>query len=230
MPRLPRKSFRLGNRLDELKNMADLLRAELQTQFKDVIQNPRRLSTLLEEKSPWLGEQVRKEILTAASNLSDPFLVGMGLKVLKMSEDSIEVGLPQRWKNSEGSGAIHVGALCTAAEFTSRVYWERHLSPTWCESRVVNIQANFLRPALRDTKAVYHVGDTEREALLFQVRSEKSINFESLVAVYDSEKQLISEVTIEWNFRRKQTIGVSKQSVDDPDDEITDKKNAKKKQ
>jgi acyl-coenzyme A thioesterase PaaI-like protein len=187
---------RMANKVDELKAMT-----------QQILQNPRRLSTLLEQKSPWLGEQVRKELLSAASNFSDPFLVGMGLQISKMTEDDLEIQLPQRWKNSAGGGAIHVGALCTAAEFASRVYWERHLSPSWCESRVVNLQCLFLRAAQRDTKIVYHVGDAEREALLFRIRSEDSVNFESLVAIYDDEEQLICEATIEWNFRRKNTLG-----------------------
>jgi acyl-coenzyme A thioesterase PaaI-like protein len=187
---------KMANKVEELKAIT-----------QQILQNPRRLSTLLEEKSPWLGEQVRKELLSAASNFSDPFLVGMGLQIEKMNEDGLEVRLPQRWKNSAGGGFVHIGALCAAAEFTSRVYWERHLNPAGCESRVVNLQCHFLRAAQNSIKIIYHIGDAEREALLFRVRNEESVSFESLVVIYDDEEQLICEATIDWNFRRKNILG-----------------------
>ena len=92
----------------ELKKQLEKMLPEIR-QFAE---NPKRLGAWLEEHSPWLG----REVLGAVSNLSDPYLAGMGLHVDLLNETRAEVTLPERWRNRAEGHVIHVGALLTAAE------------------------------------------------------------------------------------------------------------------
>src|SRR4051812_18239286 len=109
--------------LSNIKEFADQLK-EILPELKSYVENPKRLGAWLEEHNPWLSRQ----LLGAVSNISDPYLAGMGLTIQQLSETRTEVLLPDRWKNRAEGGVVHVGALTTAAEYASRIYWERVLN------------------------------------------------------------------------------------------------------
>jgi acyl-coenzyme A thioesterase PaaI-like protein len=166
--------------------------------WKTYVENPRLVSGWLEQHSPRLS----RALLSAASNFSDPHLVGMGLQVRKLTDETVEVSLPRRWKNQAGAGKVHIGALATLAEMASRVFWERHLDPLLNNLRVSEINARFLRETERDTRAVLRLSEAERETILFRLRSENDISIENEISIYDEREQLIAEVVVHWQFTR----------------------------
>lgn len=193
MPIMPRTPL-FSDKLLELKELAQSLSAGLQTQVQDLLNNPRKVTALLEEKSPRLS----RELLSVASNITDPFVVGMGLQITKLQDDLVEVSLPQRWKNLAEGGEFHTGALCTLAEFTSKVYWSRHAASS--HKRVQKIEAQILQPARGNLIARYSLSSSEREGFLFKLRTERAPIIDSLIKIYDSQEKLIAEVTIDWQF------------------------------
>ena len=204
MPIMPRKPG-FSDKLHELKQLAQTLGSSLQTQLQDIIDNPQKLGAMIEEKSPRLS----RELLSVASNITDPFVIGMGLHISKLEEDLVEVTLPQRWKNLAEGGEFHTGALCTLAEFTSKVYWDRHLSAMAARRRVRRIEAQILQVARGNLIARYSLSSAEREAFLFKLRTEQEPILDALVKVYDSQEKLIAEVTIDWQFAAQLALGSS---------------------
>ena len=187
------------------------MRSRLNDLLKNVLQNPRQLGDLLEEQVPWLNETVKREILSAASKLADPYLVGMGVRILNLNEERAEIKLPHNWKNSQNiGGSVHVGALCTVSELASRLLWEKHLPPALTSAQIQRLEANFLRPAVRDVRAICHLPESDREALLFKLRSSSETLFDHTVQVYDSEEQLVAEVSVEWKFRQQASLPAGK--------------------
>ncbi len=205
MPIMPRKPV-FSDKLQELKQLAQALGAGLQTQMQDLISNPQKVAALIEEKSPRLS----RELLSVASNITDPFVVGMGLQISKLEEDLVEVTLPQRWKNLTDSGDFHTGALCTLAEFTSKVYWDRHLSALATRRRVRRLEAQILQSPRGSLVARYSLSSSEREAFLFKLRTEQEPMIDALVKIYDSHDKLIAEVSIDWQFAAQLALGSSK--------------------
>lgn len=179
-------------------NMLPDLRASLK--------NPRRVGSLLEEYNPWLS----RRLLSAASNLADPYVAGMGLTIERLDENGVSVTMPHRWRNRGEGGAVHVGALTTLAEFTSRVYWERNLNLSRHEMRVVQLAAKFLGVTEHDTRATMNFSESEREAALFRFRADGEAIVPCLVQVFESAGRLIAEVTIEWRLNRLLAIGAGR--------------------
>lgn len=188
--------------VSNLREFADQLK-ELLPEWRTYVENPRRLGTWLEEHQPWLSRQ----LLSAASNLSDPYLAGMGLHVAELNETRAEVTLPFRWKNQGESGSVHVGAMTTAAEFVSRLYWERLLNLQRHQLHAVQINARFLAEANTDCKAVFTVTENEREAILFKLRSEGTATAPCPVNVFDQAGKLVAEVHVEWKFSQPKALG-----------------------
>lgn len=205
MPIMPRTPL-FSDKLQELKSLAQALGASLQTQFQDLINNPQKVAALLEEKSPRLS----RELLSVASNITDPFLAGMGLQISKLEEDLVEVTMPQRWKNQADGGEFHTGALCTLAEFTSKVYWDRHSSALGARRKIRRLECQILNPSRGALSARYSLSSAEREAFLFKLRTEKEPTIDSLVKIYDSQEKLVAEVSIDWQFAAQLALGSSK--------------------
>jgi acyl-coenzyme A thioesterase PaaI-like protein len=188
--------------LSNIKEFADQLK-EILPELKSYVENPKRLGTWLEEHNPWLSRQ----LLGAVSNLSDPYLAGMGLTVDLLTETRAEVTLPDRWKNKAEGGVAHVGALTTAAEFASRIYWERLLNLQRNSMRVTNLSAKFFVDARSTTKAVFDIPENEREALMFKLRSEGEVKPSCAVKIYDHDGRLVAEVTVDWHFHQAKALG-----------------------
>lgn len=188
--------------VSNLREIADQLK-ELLPHWRTYVENPRRLGTWLEEHQPWLSRQ----FLSAASNLSDPYLAGMGLHVEDLGETRAEVRLPMRWKNQGEGGTVHVGAMTTAAEFVSRLYWERLLNLQRHQLRATQITARFLGEVSTDCKAIFSVSEAERESILFKLRSEGTATAPCPVNIFDEAGKLVAEVQVEWNFSQPKSLG-----------------------
>jgi acyl-coenzyme A thioesterase PaaI-like protein len=182
---------------------------ELLPGLRSYVLHPRRIGIWLEEHNPWLS----RHFLSAASNVVDPYIAGMGLRIENLSETMIEVVLPRRLRNRGEGGVAHVGALTTLAEFTSRLYWERHLNLNRHEMMVSEIQARFLAETGGETRAVFSFNETDREAVLFRLRSEATVLVPCQVGVYETDGgRLVAEITVEWLLSRAKELGAKPRS------------------
>ncbi len=207
----------LGEKLGPVRErVREKLPAGLKTLLRELRQNPRLLGGIVEESSPWLSRQV----LGAASNLAEPFVAAMGLSVIELGEESITVSMPGWWRNQGELGVIHVGALCTLTEFTSRIYWEHHLDLRRSEMILSGLQVrpvggtrqrglNHIKGAL---KARYHISTAERENVLHRLRAKGIAELDSEISVYDEGKKLVAEVQLEWRFARQLSLGTIAQA------------------
>jgi hypothetical protein len=103
----------------KLAEILESLRADLKT----FARHPRSVGALIESRSAWLN----RKFLGAASNLVEPFLVGMGFSVASLTEDAVEVTMPGFLRNQGEVGQIHNAALAALGEFAARIFWEHHL-------------------------------------------------------------------------------------------------------
>lgn len=187
------------SQLRQLRRESPVLVEEL----RNIARNPRVLSALIEERSPWLN----RRFLGAASNVAEPFTAGMGLKVVLLSEDCVEVAMPGWWRNQGEGGLVHPGALCVLGEFTSRLFWEHHLDLRHSELRSTRIQTRVLTRIQGDMRAVFRFAVSEREATLHRLRSEGRVEVESSVAVYNGDGRLVAQVEVEWDLARQRMLG-----------------------
>lgn len=207
---------KLESRLEDIKQIKQLTDQKISDQirkmspvieeFKSLLRHPRAMGTFLDEKSPWLSRQ----FLGVASNLTEPFTAGMGLKIEKLSEDVAEVVLPGWWRNQAQGGALHVSALTTLGEYTSRVFWDHHLDVRYSELQMTQIQLRLLSRATGDVRAAYHLTVSEREAILHRLRSSEQVELMTPVSIYEKTGRLVAEVEVQWLMRRQLALDHSR--------------------
>jgi acyl-coenzyme A thioesterase PaaI-like protein len=200
-------SQKFSARFELLKDLAqdvvlkrlDRIAPSLVDDVRHLAKHPRAFGTWLEGKSPWLN----RRFLGAASNVAEPFLLGMGLRVEKLGEDSVEVFMPGSWRNQGESGDIHTSALSAMGEFAARLFWEYHLDLRKSEIVAVRLQVRLLSRATGHLKGVFRLPVAEREAILHRLRAEGKTEVDSQTLIYDSDGRLVAEIETEWLLSRQ---------------------------
>lgn len=173
--------------------------SEVIEDLKTFARHPRAVGSLIESRSAWLN----RKFLGAASNLVEPFLVGMGLSVASLQEDSVEVTMPGFVRNQGEAGAIHNAALSALGEFAARLFWEHHLDLRRSELRARSVALRSFGRAVGPMRAVFRLPVSEREAVLHRLRSVGSADCDSTVSIYDGGARLVAEVEIGWDFSKQ---------------------------
>jgi len=174
-------------------------------ELKTLARHPRSFSTWIETQSPWLSRQ----FLSAASNWAEPFTLGMGLSILRLQEENIEVSMHKGWRNQGDGGLVHSGALATLGEFTGRLFWEHHLDlqSSCIESR--RVQVRILAKPFGAMKAVFRLPVADREVILLRLRAESSTVVDTQTRIYDVDGRLVAEVDVDWLLLRQLALGTS---------------------
>jgi acyl-coenzyme A thioesterase PaaI-like protein len=173
------------------------------------VRHPRMLSYLVRENTPIIGPWLGRQILGAASILSEPFTLGMGMRLENIGEDSAEVSLPGSWRNRGDGGLIHGAALSALGEHAGRLYWEYHLDLHNSEIEAKAVQLRLVGRAEGVVRAVFHLPVADREAILHQLRADNKASVDSQILIYDQERRLVAEVEIEWLLQRRLELNAS---------------------
>jgi hypothetical protein len=152
---------------------------------------------------------LNRRFLELASPLLEPFLAGMGLRVERLTEDMIEVFLPGTWKNRGIKSDIHIGALTALGDMAARLFWEHHLDLRDAEVRVERIEVRMVSRPSGDLRALYRVSTSERESVLYELRSQGRVAYASSSAIYDSAGRLVAEVEVGLVFVRQLALNAS---------------------
>ena len=169
------------------------------------LMNPRALSPHIEH----LPEAIKRRFLDLASLVNDPFVATMGLRVLAWEDLKVEIYLPNSFQNLDSAKRLHIGAISTLAELTSRLFWERHLDPKLSNMQVVSVNVEILNKNFAALRSLFVSGLGQIEELLFELRSRGELSTESEVQIFDDQK-LVAKARIGWLFKQK--IAISQNS------------------
>jgi hypothetical protein len=202
---------KISQRFEEMKDVAqeslfrqlERVSPRLAEDLKHLAERPRAFGHWLEGQSPWLN----RRFLGAASNIAEPFLVGMGLRVEKLGEDSAEVFMPGSWRNQGEGGWLHSSALSALGEFAVRLFWEYHLDLRKSEILASRVEVRILSRPSGDAKGVFRLPVAEREAILHRLRAEGQAEIDTQTMIYDMSGRLIAEVEVDWKLVRQLALG-----------------------
>lgn len=182
----------------------EMIPAETKRNLLSSLLNPRALSPYIDRLPPSL----KNRFLDLASLINDPFVATMGLKVLSWEDLKVEIHLPDSFQNRDASQKLHIGAISTLAELTSRLFWERHLDPKLATMQSVSVHVDILNKEFGSLRSLFTCGLAEIEEKLFELRSKGTLSCESEVQIFDEQK-LIAKATLGWSFYQKKSIASS---------------------
>ncbi len=163
--------------------------------------NPRALSSYIDR----LPASLKNRFLDLASLINDPFVATMGLKVLSWEDLKVEIHLPDSFQNRDASQKLHIGAISTLAELTSRLFWERHLDPKLATMQSVSVHVEILNKEYGSLRSLLTCTLPDIEEKLFELRSKRTLSCESDVQIFDDQK-LVATATLGWILKQKTTL------------------------
>lgn len=164
--------------------------------------DPKVMSQQLEVVSPWLANQV----LNYASGWIAPFALGMGLRLLRLEDEVVEVELPLRWKNWGEPNEMSPAAILAAGEYAVRIFWQRHLDEKLQKLRLKEYQFEVYAPLNEDLTLKSQLAAQERESVLFQSRLHGLGEFEQAIQIFNNKKQLIGQMISRCTLETEKTL------------------------
>ncbi len=185
-----------------------LVPAEVKRNMLRSLMNPRALSPYIDH----LPASLKNRFLDLASLINDPFVATMGLKVLSWEDLKVEIRLPDSFQNLDSAKRLHIGAISTLAELTSRLFWERHLDPKLANMQAVSVHVEILNKDFNSLRSLFTCSLVQIEEMLFELRSKGELSTESEVQIFDQEK-LIAKARIGWLLQQKIAISQNSKSA-----------------
>lgn len=131
---------------------------------------------------------------TALSYLR-PLSAGLGLRVARLSDRTVEIVLPAKPRNLNENGAIHEGVLTAAATEAVKLIWTRHAPLGEFEIEVRSVALKIHRASPQDLRGRAELAETIREGVLSQLRQTRRADAEIDLRFFDSSEHLVAEAT-----------------------------------
>lgn len=157
---------------------------------KGVKLNSADLAALLEELSPTASNAA----MSYAIDLLRPFSAGMGLRVAKLSDQQIELVLPNRTRNKNAAGFLHEAALVAASTEAARMLWERHAPMGKLDIQMQKVQLHVLKQTSEQVRVRTEMTESVREVNLANLRQVQMSQLEMSVQIFDENEQAIADV------------------------------------
>lgn len=179
----------LSQAQDELKK---------QLEQRGIRLNPVDLAAMLEEVSP----RTSRAALSVALDLVRPFSAGMGFRISRMSNEQIEMVIPDRTRNQNENGMIHEAASMAAAIEAVKLLWLRHAPIGEVEMKIKSTSMEIFKDAKGELRVRLEIPEAARELILATVRQEKKATQDLHVQLLDTGDAAVAaiEVKLELHY------------------------------
>jgi hypothetical protein len=163
---------------------------------KNINKKFNKITGLVEEVTEQLDLRQPKTVLNFALDMIKPYLQTLGLRISKLSEEQIEVVLPEKFKYMDINQELDEGAVCSAAVFSFRQLWNRNSPKGHFEIHIQKIHFERFRDLHSDLLLRLELGKLNREAIFADLSDTKRASTDMIVHIYDREEQLVGQVNI----------------------------------
>lgn len=136
--------------------------------LREAARHPRSLGQLVENRNPKLA----KTFISYASELMEPQLLGLGIRVKKSTDELILAQLPYTWRNKDSQGFIKVTSVLALVEFVVKLFWEKHLDSSQLKIRVVGVEIDFDKLPIGDIFCQMTMPIHDRELVEYSLLSQ----------------------------------------------------------
>lgn len=150
------------------------------------------LSLLVRDYAPASAERV----MDWGLSFFVPFLAGRGLRIARLSEDAIELVLPNKNSNLDHSGQIHFGALQSAGYEAARLLWERCAPVSARDWQLLSVEAEFPHSPEGSVRLQCQLSELERERLLSEYFSTSLVEHSFQVRALDKRGLRVMEMSV----------------------------------
>lgn len=136
-----------------------------------------------------------------------PFNRPHGIRILALSNNSVEVTLPYKTKNMNHLKGLHACGLATAAEFSSGFLLLSRLGIENYRLIMQSLEANYFYQGKTHASAIYNLSEKDLEEKIIQVlKQEEKVNFECSVELKDKEGNHLCDVKTNWQIKKWEKV------------------------
>lgn len=161
-------------------------------------------ASVIKQMDQWVSEtgpQIAGLAKRYASEISRPYLLGMGIELHELTSERIEVYLPHRWRNRSSDGSVHFTSLTTLAEEMTRQFWEHSVQGLSANLRIVEIHGKFVEEAFGDVTASMEIASEESEAFIEKLKTDGQSTVSGQVEVLSQTGSKVADFFVTWQLR-----------------------------
>ncbi len=167
-------------------------RLEQQLESRGLRLNAVDFASFIENWAP----RTSRDALSYVLSFIRPVVLGMGFRISRLSDEKIEVIIPERSKNKNEEGSTHEAVLLAAAIEGAKTLWLRHAPLGDFHIRIDEINIKNIKASTSEIRMRMEVPETIRQSILAQLRVMNRAQIENHIQFFEEGDQLIAESTL----------------------------------
>lgn len=155
------------------------------------------LAALIEQLSP----NGSKKILSYALDIMRPYVAGLGLRIVRLSDTQVEIVIPARTRNLLEDQQVSEAVLIAAGTEAVRHIWARHAPVGHLKIDIQEMNFKKLHEIKGPCRVRMELSEAVREKALAQLRSRRHSENESLLSIFDEKDQKIAELAVKVELK-----------------------------
>lgn len=165
-----------------------------------------RISQDLFHKLEGFSESLEKQvpnakIVSLALDFLKPHVRALGLRVVKLSRNHVEILLPSKYRNLTTKGYVLEGAVVMASCEALRWLWQQNKPVGNFAQEIGKIQFEGLKPLMGNLRLRAELTELARETALLELSKMQKSDSTIIVLVYGPDEQLVAQVEVETKLR-----------------------------
>ena len=173
-----------------LGNFQQIVDQALQQAFQQTLNGADKLLESLPSSKEGLSVRA---IMSSLLDLAKPYWQRLGLRVVKIHQDFIEIHIPANVVTTQ-NGVIEEGVLCSAAVFAVRVLWERNSPSLKTQLEVYRFDFERVEAYRGDLRLRAQLPSLQRELMLANVASDQSTPMEWSLLIHGEDDKVVAKI------------------------------------
>jgi len=173
---------------------------------QNIHRNIDRFTDIVEEVSEAIDAKSPKSVLNFALDALKPYLKALGLRISRLSEEKIEVILPEKYHTTGTDEQPDEGAICSAASFAFRQLWRRNAPKGKFSISIQKLNFEKIRNMKGDLSFRFELPKLSREAIFADLADKEQSDSEFVIHIYNGDEQIVGEIHIQAHLHLNKSL------------------------
>lgn len=147
-----------------------------------------------------------KRLLNSALDFLRPHFLSLGIRIVRLSPQQIEIMVPAKARNLDESGEVMEGILASVGIESFKMLWKRNAPEGFFENKVGTFTFEKLKELKGDIRVRCELSDIAREAVLAELHKDKRSRHEVQIYFYNLEDQICAQLNLQGELFLKEMI------------------------
>ena len=135
-------------------------------------------------------------IVSYASEVLEPQLFGLGIRIEKMEDELVLALLPYTWRNKTRHGYFRTTSVVALLELVLQVFWEQHLNNTQLRVRISQLELDCTNLPQHNLYCQLSMANQEREVIEYSLLGRGKVEIEQSLLLFGVNHTNCSNVDI----------------------------------